>query len=375
MSTFLPSFRAVRYFSHTFACPNSASRHCATHQIRIILVSCVVITSLFYPALAIYSSSQPKSLSILDTFTSRNANPLFGAQKDLIDLWSSHDTLKLHEDAVSRAKCGVRTALRVERLLVQSTHAEDDGAISHETLSSTLHFESRLEHLVSTGDTPCLKGPNGKCLVLSPLLFWDYDEETLASDINILDTLSPSRNVSVGNIFVTPQMVLAGRGSNEPHVAGSSFDFARFLALTYFFPGSDCLGTSEHASFLHSVHRVLAQNPKPVVQMQEPTLIALEVSFPSFLYLLQLIDLRQYDPKLSRGGRWSALSAFMYLPYLGFIIYVAWSVRKMNAVHSRLGVTFTALVEIAVSTVTSLSVCALVGFKVTLVPWYVFSCF
>jgi hypothetical protein len=42
----------------------------------------------------------------------------------------------------------------------------------------------------------------------------------------------------------------------------------------------------------------------------------------------------------------------------------------MNAVHSRLGVTFTALVEIAVSTVTSLSVCALVGFKVTLVPWY-----
>ena len=49
---------------------------------------------------------------------------------------------------------------------------------------------------------------------------------------------------------------------------------------------------------------------------------------------------------------------------------MVWSVRKMNAVHSRLGVTFTALVEIAVSTITSLSVCALVGFKVTMVPWY-----
>lgn len=45
--------------------------------------------------------------------------------------------------------------------------------------------------------------------------------------------------------------------------------------------------------------------------------------------------------------------------------------RQMKAVHSRIGLTFTALVEIAVSTVTSLSVCALVGFKVTMVPWYV----
>ncbi len=45
--------------------------------------------------------------------------------------------------------------------------------------------------------------------------------------------------------------------------------------------------------------------------------------------------------------------------------------RQMKTVHSRIGVTFTALVEIAVSTVTSLSVCALVGFKVTMVPWCV----
>lgn len=44
---------------------------------------------------------------------------------------------------------------------------------------------------------------------------------------------------------------------------------------------------------------------------------------------------------------------------------------RMDALHDRLGVTFTALVEIAVSTITSLSVCALVGFQVTLVPWYV----
>jgi hypothetical protein len=256
---------------------NCAGSHCATHQIRIILVSCVVITSLFYPALAIYSSSQPKSLSILDTFTLRNANPLFDAQKDLVNFWSSHNTLKLHDDSVSRAKCGVGTALRVERVLIQSTDTEDDSVISHQTLLSTLLFENRLEHLVSGGDTPCLKVLNDTCLVLSPLLFWNYDKEALASDVDIMDTLAPSRNVSVGSILITPQMVLAGRGSNEPHVAGSGFDFARFLALTYFFPDSDCLGTSEHASFLRSVDQALSHSAKPVIPVQDFTVLALEV--------------------------------------------------------------------------------------------------
>jgi hypothetical protein len=65
----------------------------------------------------------------------------------------------------------------------------------------------------------------------------------------------------------------------------------------------------------------------------------------------------------------SAISVFLYLAYASFFAYVSWSMRQMKSVHSRIGLTFTALVEIAVSTITSLSVCALVGFKVTMVPW------
>ena len=59
----------------------------------------------------------------------------------------------------------------------------------------------------------------------------------------------------------------------------------------------------------------------------------------------------------------------MYLAYTAFLAYVTWSMQQMTNVHSRVGVTFTALVEITVSTVTSLSVCALFGFKITMVPW------
>lgn len=43
--------------------------------------------------------------------------------------------------------------------------------------------------------------------------------------------------------------------------------------------------------------------------------------------------------------------------------------RRMDTVHSRIGLAFTGIVEIVVSTLTSLSVCALVGFRVTMVPW------
>lgn len=45
--------------------------------------------------------------------------------------------------------------------------------------------------------------------------------------------------------------------------------------------------------------------------------------------------------------------------------------KRMDGVHNRIGLTFTALFEIAASTITSLSVCALMRFKVTMVPWYV----
>ena len=45
--------------------------------------------------------------------------------------------------------------------------------------------------------------------------------------------------------------------------------------------------------------------------------------------------------------------------------------KRMNGVHTRIGLTFTALFEIVASTITSLSVCSLMRFKVTMVPWYV----
>ncbi|KIY66652.1 hypothetical protein CYLTODRAFT_455200 [Cylindrobasidium torrendii FP15055 ss-10] len=307
--------------------------HCATHQIRVILISGVVITSLFYPALALYSTTQPHSVSILGSSSTG-----FNAQQDLMDVWDGYNNLHVREDAVSRARCGVGRTVRVERVLIEST----SSALNQQTLLSTLKLEETVHDAVVAR---CVRRLDGRCLVLSPLEFWNHDRERLLADGNILHTLSSS-NITVAGIPLAPDMVLAGRESDTDD---APFDFATFLALTYFFPETDCLGKSDHINWLQTLQNAKAPNVELHVEPEEPFLLALE-----------------HGP---RAQSWSAISVFLYSAYASFAIYVTWSMRQMNTVHSRVGVTFTALVEIAVSTVTSLSVCALVGFKVTMVPW------
>ena len=113
--------------------------------------------------------------------------------------------------------------------------------------------------------------------------------------------------------------------------------------------------------FLDGLSCLYMKTPSP--------LIVLEVSIyhsclcPSIHYSFTLVQ----PPFVGLLDGWTAISAFLYLAYIGFFAYIAWTVRQMYAVHSRLGVMFTALVEIVVSTITLLNVCTPVGFKITMV--------
>lgn len=248
--------------------------HCATHQIRVILISCVVITSLFYPALDVYTSSKYSSPAILDEFLSTQTPTGIITPNDLVNPWSGHDTLHIHEDPIIHAQCREGHALRVERILIQTPLVDDDRA---RIFLSTLHLERQLEDLVSRGNTPCLKGPNGKCFVISPLAFWAYNKDTLLSDVNILDTLY-SNNISIAGVPVTPQMVLAGRGSYEHPATGNRLDYATFLVLTYFFPNSACWALEpQHAWWVQTLQNAVDQNAEVIVQLPEASPIALEV--------------------------------------------------------------------------------------------------
>ncbi|KAF7978713.1 hypothetical protein HWV62_44993 [Athelia sp. TMB] len=308
----------------------------------------LVITSLFYPALALYSSSAQS----FNSFLGPSAVSGFYSQQDLRNIWEGHPVLRVVEDAVSRAKCGKQRTLRLERVLIQNSFAEnsDHSALNYQILKSTLDFEQHIANQVNAHG--CLKGIDGHCFVISPLAFWDQtlSPSDLTRDTNILETLSLSRNTTVSGIPITPHMVLAGRGSFGYEQA-DQYDYADFLALTFFFPDSDCLGNAEHEAWLEFIQGAASSTAEPT-RKHAPTLIALE-----------------YDTSHTLPSHFSPISLFLYLAYFVFFVYVGLSMRGMVAVHSRIGLTFTALVEIAVSTITSLSVCALVGFRVTMVPW------
>ena len=254
------------------------SSHCATHQIRLILVSAVVITSLFYPALAIYSSSQPQFLArissrILESVAGKGLSN-YHSYHDLHDPWSGYDALHIREDSVARARCGTEGILRVERLLIHSALPEDTGALNNQILLSTLQLERRIGYAVSTAGMGCLRRNDGSCFVLSPVAFWNYDEDMLLSDEDMLDTLQRTPNISIQGIPITPEMVLAGRELDDD----SNLDFAMFLVLTHVFHETSCLGSGGHSAWVKAVRQAAGGTGDLAVVTEEPTLLALEVT-------------------------------------------------------------------------------------------------
>ncbi|KAG9318213.1 sterol-sensing domain of SREBP cleavage-activation-domain-containing protein [Chiua virens] len=350
-SSTVVAYRRIRTLADTSL--RAFGIHCATHQIRLILVSAVVITSLSYPALAIYSSTPSYSRlastsNIVDSFLADYVAFGSDALRDLQNFWQGQPNIQILDDELVRARCGSDRTLRVERILIHSTTVHDAGALTNQTLLSALQLERRILERVKSQRVPCLKAGTNDCVVFSPLAFWNYDEARLLSDGNIPTTLKNFDGISVAGIPVTPQMVLAGRTLER---SAANIDSANFLVHTFIFPESDCVDKASHDNWLE-ILKNLTQGNDAFTETIEPTLIALE-----------------YDHGLSKKQGFSSISSFVYFAYGVFFVYVRRSMKRMNGVHTRIGLTFTALFEIVASTITSLSVCSLMRFKVTMVPW------
>ena len=175
---------------------------------------------------------------------------------------------------MARARCGTEGILRVERLLIHSALPEDTGALNNQILLSTLQLERRIGYAVSTAGMGCLRRNDGSCFVLSPVAFWNYDEDMLLSDEDMLDTLQRTPNISIQGIPITPEMVLAGRELDDD----SNLDFAMFLVLTYVFHETSCLGSGGHSAWVKAVRQAAGGTGDLAVVTEEPTLLALEVT-------------------------------------------------------------------------------------------------
>ena len=198
----------------------------------MILISGLVITSLFYPALAIYSSSNPQPLThfsspLLDLFLGTDSRYAF--RDDLQNVWSGHNVLRVREDPVALTRCGQHHTIRIERILLGTQNLES-GAVNEENLLSALELERLLERTLARRRSPCVKSRQDKCIVFSPLEFWSHDTRKVKSDKNPMLTINARKNVSVAGIPITPEMTLGGKEHSD-----SSLDYAWFLALTYLF--------------------------------------------------------------------------------------------------------------------------------------------
>ena len=263
------------------------NRHCATHQVRLILISSVVISCLLFPAVALYSSAQTTTFSlsfrVFDALLTPDDISHYFALEDLRDIWDGHDTLRTREDSMARARCGKEGIVRVERIILHDgfqveTKSEEevtgDTSLTKKLLRATLNFETRLSEILAERHAPCIRSPGGRCLVLSPLVFWNHDEDALLNDINPHETLGPGRNASLHGLTVTSDMVLAG---------GDEGDFDRSMAfypvLTYFFPEADCLANGGHYFWLNAIEKAsLDSGAEVIVVSKAPRLIALQVS-------------------------------------------------------------------------------------------------
>ncbi|KAG8741591.1 hypothetical protein FRC10_002664 [Ceratobasidium sp. 414] len=319
--------------------------HCATHQIRVILICGLVITSLFYPALAIYFSHQPLShfsTRILDSLFLPSANDAFH-HNDLHDLWQGYDALRIRTDAATRARCGTEHSVRVERLFVPSTTPDPFGALNAQTLIPTMDLQLKLEkHL--TPELPCVRLLDNtvpstplshRCLVVSPTAHWGDDSGLIRAEPHLYTSLNNAhRNASRGGIPLTAEMALAGRLTTDH--AGYGED--------------DCHSNAGHRAWIRLIKELVPAGTDVVVPGDQPKLLALEFAVLSQPY-----------------SSW--VSVALYLVYLVLFVQLSGSMRRMDSVHSRFGLTFTGMIEILASTITSVSVCAIAGFRVTMVPW------
>ena len=163
-------------------------------------------------------------------------------------------------------------------MLVHSSASTDSSPLTRQLLGATLRIERKISGALAERQVPCLRWPDGQCFVVSPLMFWHHEERALATDVNVLQTLRPSNNISVAGVPIQSHMVVAWRDNNEYSSvdAGSTV----FLALTYFFPEKDCFGKTGHSTWRQILEDVSKDGADLIIETQQPKLIALEVCHP-----------------------------------------------------------------------------------------------
>lgn len=401
-------------------------RWCAKHQIPALLTICVVSCLLFYPALDLYFWTASSSLSnggdgigsstgtaaVLGAFerqqdqgrgekvrTSLKSGGVWRrrlrarerAYSDLAIPWDGLTGYSVCEDDKCWDRCPRRlasstsavssggTTVRLLRVLLTSeevtasreghvhVHEAEHGSLSLRTLHRGLRLEHDLYERLRALEADPRSGVKAVGEPISVFGLWNRSETALLDDPSLEGTIDASTLAAVQPHHATFRSLLAGRrwslagpDRDRPHLHR-----ADFLALHYPVQTSHNDEGEEAARLLKAwsgmVVESLGSSGSSIERSSAPRRKMLLRRTPPSSPL---------SPPSSDTASSSASDSLLFaLAYFIVGMYVYLTLRKLDQVHSRTGLVFTGLVEIAVSGVLSLSVCALFGIEFDLVPW------
>ncbi|GBB87350.1 hypothetical protein RclHR1_01380012 [Rhizophagus clarus] len=341
------------------------AKFCATHQVSVIVIAIFIVLPLCYPALNAYY-----------------LNPISGVPNFYWELPSSRVPIS---KSSFQQKCGTQASLHVENIIIKTNgfkdienpHSNyDTNVIEKNLLLWTHQLQERLANTVVVyppNKTPfisrqepgeytlsnlCFK-PNGgsRCLIHSPIEFWNYDADLLMNDDNISKTLSKSDKLTSFKIPIPLESVF---GSPVYDKVTKRIKSADSIILTYFL---EDMGNCAEAQTLAIWDLLLKQamDANDTCHIGGERIKGFDTDFKEASNHIVFI----FNPH--RG--FSAESILLALEYIISFLYISLSPGRLNSVKSKFGLTSSIVAQIIASLVVSLSVCSLFGVTLTFGTW------
>ena len=361
----------------------------ARHQRRTILLCNLVIASLFYPAVVMYlltTSEDPTaravvcadrhapgavmapcvagawtpsniwdmalaSLSDVGGTTRARLHDATFPVHDLRLVWDETPSLEVVDTLDAHSVPTVHVAqVLVTTDAIRRGNGPPYGVLEPHLLLAAHEFQRALDRLLLARDACIRPNQTEACLVLSPLAFWG-DAAAIHADGHPAKsyTGSPVRAVMTPPVApVVPQSPLpllysTTLASRWPYLP--LFSRAEYLVLTYFL-----------------------QAPVPWAELVSKAAASVGDATVHVPPAPSLSTVLQYKP-LSQTRRPTIHYAVIAGGYLLLSLFIFRGLVQMRRLHSRFGIAFTGSVQLVLDLIMSLSVCSLLGIRLTAVPW------
>lgn len=339
-------------------------RYVATRQILVLLLCCLFACTLTYPVLSFYAWAAPSTAS--DFFDFLRTSPtwsLAGTDSSVVrrtrDLqlpWQELDAVIVNGEEACWQRIPKFREVTVQQILIGFSAsgagvASEHGVLDRRALHAVHDLEERLQdqlgadmdsrHISSAESLACATlDSTSRCLSLSPMAYWNNSENGMLSDTSLLATLNlPDQRY---------------------------YDFP--LRHQDLFVGRVHAGSTLRKSDFAVVNLFLQEAPQQasIAKLLEPIASGLGLAIsgvPPSASETRVVMKHRSDVRI-RSKAWE--DVFFYSGYVvvGFYIYL--TLRRLDKVHSRMGLVFTGMVQMLVSGMLSLSLCALAGYKINL---------